>query len=176
MAHHDCVHESDVLTMVTTGQWPDRAPAGLRAHAATCDVCADLALIAQAIDEEHTAPAPALPSAGTVWWRAQIRARQDAAKEVVRPITVAQAIGLAVAMGVAGAVFGASAGWFQRVLQRVGGLLSDAFAAVPRPSWPALPAVDLATLANHTTSIALVGLVLAATAAIVVWAFREEQD
>ena len=82
-------------------------------------MCADLALIAQVIDDERArpAPSPALPSAGTVWWRAQLRARQDAVRESGRPITIAHGMLLAVAGGLAGAIFGATTGWFQRGLR-----------------------------------------------------------
>lgn len=175
MARLDCPHEVDVLTMVSTGQWPERAPADLRAHVVTCAVCADLASVARAIDDERAAPiAPRLPSSGTVWWRAQLRARQDAAREVGRPITVAQAVLLAVAGGVAGAVFGASADWFQRALHRGWRLVTDAASAVHLPSLPSLPADMTTATANYSTILILVGLGAAVAMAVVVWAFREE--
>lgn len=174
MPRVECRYEDDVLSMVTTGQWPARASAELRAHAAECPVCADVALVAQAIDEEVTAPmAPRLPSSGTVWWRAQLRARQDAARESGRPITVAQAVLLAVAGGMAGAVFGATTGWFQRVLHGAWGAVSDAAANVHLPDLPSL-AIDSTTLANYSTGLLLLGVAAAAAMAVLVWALREE--
>ena len=72
---------------------------------------------------------PALPESGLVWWRAQLRARQDAARVAVRPITVAQAVAFAAAVGVLGALFGATASWFQRGLQWLGGVAGSMFPA-----------------------------------------------
>jgi hypothetical protein len=42
-----------------------------------------------------------LPAAGTVWWRATIRARAEAARAVSQPITLAQGIAAACAVGLA---------------------------------------------------------------------------
>ena len=39
----ECRFEEDVLMYVGTGRWPDRAPAEVTAHAATCEICRDLA-------------------------------------------------------------------------------------------------------------------------------------
>jgi predicted anti-sigma-YlaC factor YlaD len=118
MTRYDCARERDVLEAVSTGGWPARTDAELRAHVADCAVCRDLVAAAVAFEEEATtARAQAqVPDAGVVWLRAQLRARQDAARVAVRPITFAQAIGLAATVGVAGAVFGATATWFQHAL------------------------------------------------------------
>jgi hypothetical protein len=166
MARMDCPFESEVLELATSGAWPARASESLRAHAETCGVCRDLALVSVAIADAHsdTHARPALPSAGTVWFRAQIRARQDAVKEVARPITIAQAIGFAACVGVVGAVFGATTGWFQRMLTRAG-----AYAAERVTGW------NLPELTTQTTTLLIVvGIGLVLTTAIVVWAFRED--
>ena len=80
----ECRFEDDVLMYVGTGRWPDRAPADLTAHAANCEVCRDLAAVASAMDAERDAEADSarVPTAGTVWWHAQLRARQEAVKAV----------------------------------------------------------------------------------------------
>lgn len=184
MTRLDCPHEADVLMMVTTGQWPDRAPAELREHVAACSLCADVALIAQVIEEDAgwvrgsnqdaTMPAPQLPSAGTVWWRAQLRARQDAAKAVGRPITVAQGALLAVVGGVAGAVFGATTGWFQSVLQRGWGGIKVAASTIHLPTLPSL-AVDTTGLADYRAGFIIIGIGAALAMAVVMWALREDR-
>lgn len=174
MTRLDCPHEADVLMMVTTGQWPDRAPAELREHAATCSLCADVALIAQVIEDDASVPAPQLPSAGTVWWRAQLRARQDAAKAVGRPITVAQGALLAVVGGVAGAVFGATTGWFQSVLQRGWGGIKVAASTIHLPALPSL-AVDTTGLADYRAGFIIIGIGAALAMAVVMWALREDR-
>lgn len=171
MARISCPHEDDVLMLATTGQWPDRADAELRAHAKACAVCADLALVAQAIDDERAgAGEPSLPRSGTVWWRAQLRAKRDAVRESGRPITVAHGVLLAVAGGLAGAIFGATTDWFQRGLragrQAVGSVISN----IPLPSVPQ----DSTWLATYGTTLAVGGVIIVAATAIVIWALREE--
>jgi hypothetical protein len=49
-----------------------------------------------------------VPSAGRVWFLAQLKARREAARAAARPIAVVQAIAAACAAGVIGAWFGAS--------------------------------------------------------------------
>jgi len=114
----ECTQEADVLTAVYTGRWPGRASSELRAHVEGCAICRDLAAVAGTFEDESdvTRFTARVPDSSLVWWRAQMRAREDAAREAVRPITVAQAIGFAAVIGVAGAVFGATAAWFQRAL------------------------------------------------------------
>lgn len=175
MARLDCPRESDVLMMVTTGRWPGRAPEDLRAHVATCEICADLALIAVAIDDANGgAMAPALPSAGAVWWRAQLRSREETAKEVVRPITVAQAVLLGIAGVILGAVFGASAGWFQRGLRRASEMAGSVVASIHMPTLPALTLPDSA-IRTYSTALVVAGVAAALATAVVLWALREDR-
>ena len=174
MARIACAHESDVIMFVATGRWPDRAPTELRAHADQCEVCGPLGMAALAIDTEAAAAPPALPSAGTVWWRAQLRARQDAARQVVRPITVAQALGIAAAFGVAGAVFGATASWFQGSLRSLWHTAGSMVSGVQLPALPSL-SETLATVGpGYWALLAGVLVSLLAAAAIVGWAMKEE--
>ena len=173
MSRHECQYEADVVTMVYTGRWPERAPDELRAHAATCAVCSDVAVVAAAIESETTEnAAPSLPSSGTMWWRAQIRARQDAAREVVRPITAAQALGLAALFGTVGAVFGATAPWFQSAIRWFGSALSGMRESIRLPAIPS----DLSGVWIGYWIILLVVVVsLIATAAVVGWAMKEDK-
>ena len=76
-----------------------------------------------------------MPDAAVVWWRAQLRARLAAEREAVRPITVAQAIGLAACVGVIGAIFGATATWFQQTL----GWMYQTLTGMTVPALPSLP-------------------------------------
>jgi predicted anti-sigma-YlaC factor YlaD len=152
----DCQHESDALDAVFTGRWPERAEPELRAHVAGCAVCRDLVTAAVAFEAESTVARSeaVVPEASVVWLRAQLRARHDAARVAVRPITVAQAVGLASAVGVAGAVFGATATWFQNSL---GGIWST----ISSLQFPRLPDVPPAVL----TALSTYGLLVAGVAA-----------
>jgi hypothetical protein len=143
----ECPFEADVLTAVYTSRWPDRAEPELRAHVATCGICTDIVAIAPAFEEdyEQVRAEAHVPDAGLVWWRAQMRARTEAARAAVRPITVAQAVGFAAAVGVIGAVFGATTTWFQQALQWIGG----AFSSLLTLRLPELPAGLVAAITEH---------------------------
>ena len=178
----ECVREDEVLMMVSTGRWPEAAPAELRQHANQCQVCRELGLAAAVIGQEAEASlnkeaeasaGPSLPSSGTVWWRAQLRARQEAARQVVRPITAAQMMAFAAMVGVAGAVFGATTQWFQRGLRAIGRSIADGVSGIPMPSI-SLPQ-DLSAVPMSSWIILLVvGVGLIAGAAVVSWAMKEE--
>ena len=147
MRRLDCPHEPDVLEAVYTNRWPDRVEPDLRAHVETCQICRDVLTVAPVLeaDADLTRAEAVVPDAGLVWWRAQMRARAEAARTAVRPITVAQAVGLAATVGVIGAVFGATATWFQRAVAFVGGGVQSLYTAyVPQIS----PAVTTA-LTEH---------------------------
>ena len=119
-----CPHESDVLELVSIGQWPARADAALREHAAGCDVCADLAAASAAIIELRDAPAQDIkvPDASVVWYRAQIHARVDAAARAARPLRMAQAAGAVCFLAVALAWWSTGTSWLSSVWSRLAGL------------------------------------------------------
>ena len=98
----DCCREQDVLDALTSGRWPDRADDELRAHVATCVICTDVVDVAGALlDGRDDEPGDArIPSSAVMWWRAQMRARQEAARDAARPITVAQVIASLAAIAV----------------------------------------------------------------------------
>ena len=93
----DCVHEQDVLDAIAAGRWPGRCDAELRQHVAGCPLCRDVATVFAAISEERDAAFAdnAVPPSSVVWWRAQIRAREEAAAAAARPIAVTQAVAVA---------------------------------------------------------------------------------
>ncbi len=123
MKAEECEFEAEVLAAVVQGRWPERVDASLLAHVAGCPMCADVAAIAGAIDgAREEMRAAAVPDSGRVWWRAQMRARREAAEAAGRPITAAQVIAFGCAVGLLGACFGATSTWFQTVLGRIGGL------------------------------------------------------
>jgi hypothetical protein len=104
MSGNECPREADVLEAIAFGRWPDGC-GDLSAHAASCEVCADLVEVAVALHDDRAALCREAqpPSSGMVWWRATIRARAEATRTATQPISVLQ--------GIAGAcVVGAAAG------------------------------------------------------------------
>src|SRR5215472_15943597 len=91
MKAYRCDQEDAVLEAVGSGHWPD---AELRAHAAACPICADVALVAEVLEAENEwieIEAP-LPPAGLVWWKAQMRAKRDAAERAAAPIRLVERV------------------------------------------------------------------------------------
>lgn len=123
----ECEFEAEALAAALESRWPDRVDASLRSHAASCRICAEVIAVAAALEEarrESSAQA-VVPDSGRLWWRAQLRARREAAQAAGRPITAAQAIAFASAMGLLGACFGAVSTWFQAALALAASSLAE---------------------------------------------------
>ena len=110
MTNGDCFREPDIVGAVQTGEWPGRVEPALRDHVRTCPVCAEVLAVALALREDagEAGPVP-LPTAAHVWWRAQIRARQDAARAIERPMSIVEGVAAASGVGLAAAAI--TFGW-----------------------------------------------------------------
>lgn len=163
----ECEFEADVLAAVLQSRWPDRVEAPLRAHAAVCPICRDVALVAAAIDgaREEDRPRVAVPDAGRVWWVAQMRARREAGRTAGRPITAVQVAALACAMGIVGACIGATSAWFQSALRKLG--------AAVEARLPLLDSAASAIAAHGVLALALVALLLLLPAALCLAVWRD---
>jgi hypothetical protein len=121
-----CPHEKYLAALVERGQWPDAAPAELRAHAESCRACSDAALLMQAFrsarSESISAAQPG--SAGVLWWRAQLRRRKAAMQRIEKPILGAQIFALAVTLAIAGV--------FAAIELRPGSPFASLFGQLPR--------------------------------------------
>jgi hypothetical protein len=108
-----CSRETELWDAIAAGRWPDTAEANLRAHVVTCAACRDLALVAGSLrrDACDLDRAATPPTSAIVWWRAQMRARQEAAHAADRPITVVQALAIASAVGLLLGLVGSVAAW-----------------------------------------------------------------
>lgn len=162
----ECPFECDVLDALASHRWPARAGEELQAHVAACESCRDLAAVAGAlINEEDVAYAAArVPSSASVWHRAQLRAREDAARAAMRPIGFVQ--GVAFAFGVAAAV--GVAVWGLPLLASLLPDLSGITASLRAPS-VALPSIELeaaALLSNTTVQLALAAWAILAPLAL----------
>ena len=101
-----CPHEAEIKVLLNSGHWPHASPAELRAHAATCSVCGNQVLITQAFRADRAAAANAapLPPPGVLWWRAQLRRRNEAVERIGRPILGAHIFAIVITLLIAGAV------------------------------------------------------------------------
>ena len=104
MTKNTCPLESDVLAAVLAGWVSDE----LRAHATTCPVCGEVARVAMLVHDDFSQAQRQShpPTADVVWLRAQIRAREEAARTAARPIVLAQALTIAALLGLLVALAG----------------------------------------------------------------------
>ncbi len=95
-----CENEQAVAEALRRGHWPEACDAALRAHVEGCAVCSETVLVAEALREEQASLLAdvKLPDAGLVWWKAQLRARREAAELATRPIALAERFALACAL------------------------------------------------------------------------------
>jgi hypothetical protein len=103
----ECPFEQEVLDALAARRWAGKCDADLRAHVESCRFCLDLIEAASALLEDHaSAWAEArTPPSGIVWWRAQVRAREEAARAAARPLAFIQGVAASAALWLALAVF-----------------------------------------------------------------------
>jgi len=102
----ECEFEFDVLKAVGNGHVDD----DLRRHVASCGSCAELLEVATAVVDDRRAliQNARVPGSGLVYWRANLRAQQEARRVAVRTATLIQAALVAAAIVIAVVVKGAS--------------------------------------------------------------------
>lgn len=102
----ECVREAEVVEAVISGRWPAACDPELRSHAMDCHICKDIVLVSSALQGERDSAVlnATLPAAGLVWWRAELRARREAARAAERPMKLVHSLAAASAAGVVGAL------------------------------------------------------------------------
>lgn len=153
MTSIECPREQDVLDAVASRRWPRRCEEDLLAHVAACAVCADLVTVAVSLlDAEDTSEAARqVPPASLVWWRAQLRARQEASRAALRPIQAVQVVAFAVLSAVL--IVGLS-GILPAVVASLSGMPARAASILPQIDVRAATDVAIASLANRGVQLA----------------------
>ncbi|HXJ96782.1 MAG TPA: hypothetical protein VMT20_28405 [Terriglobia bacterium] len=117
MKLEQCDREQAVLDAFTSGRWATPWGEEIRQHAASCAVCSEVVLVAEALrhEEQSAETEVRLPSAGLVWWKAQLAARRAAEQRAAQPIALverfAQAVGALSAFGIGVWQWPRIAGW-----------------------------------------------------------------
>lgn len=166
----ECAREQDLLDAAAAGRWPDRADPELRAHVEACPICADVAEIALAFLQDRDCArteAPPVPPASVVWWKAQIRAREEAARMAARPIVLVQAAATICAAIAAILLAPAASVWVRSLVTSLGA-----------SAWWSLPgdisfAWVLSTAAYTTLPLVAVGLWIVLAPVVVYLALDE---
>jgi len=144
----ECAREQDVLDTLSAQRWPAQADEDLRAHVAACGICTDLIEVASALLEDYESAwtdARVRPS-GVVWWTAQVRAREEAARAAARPIAFVQGVAASCAVWLAVSVLRALPmpaspdwrGWLSAIFAAVSVNLPDASTLLSIPFGGAL--------------------------------------
>jgi hypothetical protein len=96
----ECVRAADVLAAMTAGPDPRLSDEELLRHADTCELCRNMVTVVGALrrERDRLRRGTAVPSAGLIWWRAQLRARQQAALRATAPVTAVHAAALVAAV------------------------------------------------------------------------------
>jgi hypothetical protein len=165
----DCEREPDVLDALAAQRWPERCDDELRVHVQACPICLDLVQVASALLEDHDTTyhdAPVPPS-GIVWWRAQLRAREEDARAAARPIAFIQGVAVSVAVWLVVTVLRAVPA------STIAAWKAGAVALVPRVS---VPVPDLAAVAAAVPAgvLLLVGAMLLLAPLAIYFAVAED--
>lgn len=90
-----CSSEKELEATLRQGRWPHACDPDLRAHVDGCRRCQELALVTQALQraKSNGEELARLRSAGLLWWRAQLRRRNEAIQSVTEPLAMAEKVG-----------------------------------------------------------------------------------
>ncbi len=96
MSWYSCSWEKELELALRQGHWPQACEPSLREHVDSCRDCQDLVLVTQTLQEarlqsERVAP---LGPPGPLWWRAQLRRRNEAIERMTKPVALAEKVGL----------------------------------------------------------------------------------
>jgi hypothetical protein len=103
-----CPHEAEAKAAVRRGHWPNACEPELRKHVESCDRCSSQLLVAHAFQSARAEAIQIAPvnHPGLLWWRAQLRRRNDALQRVGKPIATAQIFALCISVLTAAALLG----------------------------------------------------------------------
>jgi hypothetical protein len=101
-----CSREGEVMDLLRSGHWPESCDLELRAHVDCCGICRDTVTVQTALQRAaaESRGAARLESPSLLWWRAQLRRRNEALERMNRPVAGAQRFALAVNLLVAAAL------------------------------------------------------------------------
>jgi len=103
-----CPHEAEAKAAVRRGHWPNACEPELRKHVESCDRCSSQLLVSHVFQSARAEAIQVAPinHPGLLWWRAQLRRRNDALQRVGKPIATAQIFALCISVLTAAALLG----------------------------------------------------------------------
>ena len=104
MSVSTCRFEDELLDAIGRGF----VNAELTAHIDGCESCRELHVVAGAVldDRREAMVEAAVPNSGTMWWRMQVRLRQEAQAAARRALLIGQAATILIAVALTASLFG----------------------------------------------------------------------
>ena len=95
-----CPRETEVQAILRRGHWPDACEPELREHVATCDRCSSGLIVRHTFQRARVEALTAAPinHPGLLWWRAQLRRRNEALERVSKPAMTGQLFALCISI------------------------------------------------------------------------------
>jgi hypothetical protein len=122
MTRTECGYEKQFVNAICAGRWPSACDEELRNHVQSCSTCNDVVTVAGALQDDYSAVVSThvqVPSAGLVWWRAELRARREAVRSAERPLRVVHALSGACALGVMAALISRISPWIREFFSNI---------------------------------------------------------
>jgi hypothetical protein len=164
MSLRSCSREEEVRSMQVAGHWPRACPQELGDHLRSCKACSEVLLVTQSFRQERAVAAAVaqLPAPGAIWWRAQLRRRNEAMEQVSKPILGAYVFALATTVLVALAFVLSQARHGLRWLDWLGQQLpaSDQHSPPPSVLTALNPGSGLAVMISVFATLVLVGALI----------------
>jgi hypothetical protein len=100
----NCRFEEELIDAIGRGYVNEE----LTAHVAGCESCRELQIVAGAVldDRRDAMIEAAVPNSGTMWWRMQVRLRQEAQAAARRSLLIGQAATIVIAVALTASLFG----------------------------------------------------------------------
>jgi hypothetical protein len=100
MNFDNCPMEKQVMAAVRGGQWPAACDPGLLAHVQECRTCHQIASLSAVFRDSRSEAAgnARLGAPGLLFWKAQLRRRNEALEHITRPILAVEIVGFAVTL------------------------------------------------------------------------------
>jgi anti-sigma factor RsiW len=161
MTLRSCGRSEEMASMLRRGCGPNAGDEELRAHIEGCSQCKDRVLIAQRFQDARRQSVEAAPmgNAQALWWKAQLRQRDAALRQVRRPVALAQIFALVIGVIAAGGFLIAAwirgMGWL--AFGDAGELLASARADLTSYLTLFGPESNLLLLASGLGAVALLG-------------------
>jgi hypothetical protein len=103
-----CPHEAEARAVLVSGHWPNACEPELRKHVESCDRCSSQLLVLHSFQSAR-AEAVRVARVGhpsLLWWRAQLRRRNEALERVSKPMATAHIFAVCVSLLAAVALVG----------------------------------------------------------------------